>query len=303
MRLTRCSSQESESRSQTAKQGLNGSPMPAVERPRSKAWVLWFLMAVFLQTPSGLAQAKTEDKPAPKPPAAKAAPTPDVEIVQKVFEIKHADVERLAQVLNVFGGYISPNRELRVIGVRVPQGVLPAVEESIRRLDVPPPAPQNVELTAYQLLASDQETSDSSIPSDLEAVIKQLKATFSYKGFRSLDTVVVRSRNNQEGQVKGVARLTPSDRSYPVNYTFGYKAASILSDERGRSVRVDGLRLNAQVPVGRQVGDGRTDYHYTEAGFVTDVDIREGQKVVVGKATVDGSNQALILVITAKVLD
>ena len=40
-----------------------------------------------------------------------------------------------------------------------------------------------------------------------------------------------------------------------------------------------------------------------DAGFGTDVDVREGQKVVVGKAAVGGTNSALILVITAKVLE
>jgi hypothetical protein len=35
----------------------------------------------------------------------------------------------------------------------------------------------------------------------------------------------------------------------------------------------------------------------------TNIDIREGQKVVVGKANIDGSNAALILVVTVKIVE
>ncbi len=45
------------------------------------------------------------------------------------------------------------------------------------------------------------------------------------------------------------------------------------------------------------------DIEALDAGFGTDVDVREGQKVVVGKAAIGGTNSALILVITAKVLE
>ncbi|HVN83075.1 MAG TPA: hypothetical protein VMW38_29095 [Terriglobia bacterium] len=42
---------------------------------------------------------------------------------------------------------------------------------------------------------------------------------------------------------------------------------------------------------------------YIDTGINTDLDVREGQKVVVGKATVDNSNNALFLVLTARVVD
>ncbi len=119
------------------------------------------------------------------------------QLVQKVFAIKHADVEAIARTLSIFPVPVHPNRELRVIGVSAPAAVMSTIEETIRRLDVPPPAPQNVELTVYLLLASDQEASASSVPAELESVVKQLKTTFAFKGFRTIDTLVVRSRDKQ----------------------------------------------------------------------------------------------------------
>jgi len=46
-----------------------------------------------------------------------------------------------------------------------------------------------------------------------------------------------------------------------------------------------------------------TIHQYIDTGIATDVDIREGQKVVVGKANMDGSDRASIVVLTAKVVD
>jgi hypothetical protein len=39
------------------------------------------------------------------------------------------------------------------------------------------------------------------------------------------------------------------------------------------------------------------------SGIRTDVDVREGQKVVVGKSNISGSVDALILIVTAKVVE
>jgi len=272
-------------------------------------------MLVFAATPGLLAQVKKVDKPTEQPASTKPQATAErQQHVQKVFAIKHADVEAIARTLRIFPVPVDANRELRVIGVSAPPALLPTIEEIIRRLDVPPPTPQNVELTVYLLLASDQEA--GSVAPELEAVVKQLKTTFAFKGFRTIDTLVVRSRDKQAADVKGLAKVQ-EDNPRVSTYSLAYRAASILPDEKGRSIRLDGLRFNARIVVKTQWEGPRLptaqdapaataqgfafDSH--DAGFGTDVDIREGQKVVVGKAAVGGTNTALILVITAKVLE
>ena len=247
--------------------------------------------------------AQTQRQPSARSTEPQAQPaTKQEQLVQRVFAIKHADVEAIARTLGVFPYYIQPNRELRVIGVRAPAAIMPTIEDTIRRLDVPPIAPRNVELTVYLLLASEHE--GGSVAPELEGVVKQLKATFAFKGFRTIDTLVVRSRDKQSADVKGLARFD-NDIPNPSTYGFGYKAASILSDEKGRSIRLDGLRFNAGIVVKRQSEAASSVFGYDalDAGFGTDVDVREGQKVVVGKAAIGGTNSALILVITAKVLE
>lgn len=249
------------------------------------------------------ANAQTQRQPSARSTEPQVQPVinPPERLDQKVFAIKHADVDAIARTLRIFTSGVDANRELRVIGIRAPAALMPTIESTIRRLDVPPPTPQNVELTVYLLLASDQEP--GAMPPELEGVVKQLKTTFTFKGFRTIDTLVVRSRDKQGADVKGLAKFD-TDIPNPSTYGFAYRAASILSDEKGRSIRLDGLRFSARIVVKKQSEvSSVVGYDALDAGFGTDVDVREGQKVVVGKAAIGGTNSALILVITAKVLE
>ena len=54
---------------------------------------------------------------------------------------------------------------------------------------------------------------------ELESVVKQLKTTFGFKGFRTIDTLVVRSRDKQGADVKGLAKFDP-DIPNPSTYSF-----------------------------------------------------------------------------------
>ena len=42
---------------------------------------------------------------------------------------------------------------------------------------------------------------------------------------------------------------------------------------------------------------------FTTAGFNADIDVREGQKIVVGKSNFDGADGTFFLIVTAKVVD
>jgi hypothetical protein len=246
------------------------------------------------------AQTQPEQQPSTKTEEESRKPASEKEDVRKIFEIKYQNVDQLADVLRIFGIPIRPNIILRVISVMGPREVVGAVEEAIKRLDVPLPTVKNIELTAYLLVASLEQGGSKSTPSELEAVVKQLRGTFSYQGFRLLDTLVVRFRDGASAAVNGVAPKA-SEHDRPSIYKFSFTQASLASDGTSRTVRINQLRLGAEVPV--KIGPGPDSFSTIESVITTNVDVREGQKVVVGKATIDGSNNALFLVLTAKVLD
>jgi hypothetical protein len=150
------------------------------------------------------------------------------------------------------------------------------------------------------IIASAQASSAASLPPDLDPVVKQLKTIFNYKGFRLLESFVLRSRDGEHGGTNGF--LPPLENVPPgnkISYGFQYNRVSIEGVDNARVAHFDQLRLNMKVPVATSNGTTGVD-----AGISTDVDVPEGKKVVVGKTSaLEGADGALILVISAKVVD
>jgi hypothetical protein len=138
----------------------------------------------------------------------------------KIFQVKYANVNQLARVFNAFGAIINADSGLNVISVRAPKEVLAAIEESIQRLDVPPAASKNIDLTAYLLIGSTREPATDNPPAELDPVVKQLKAVFNYKGFRLLDTLVMRVREQTGGDVHGSVASPVNDVRHRYRMTF-----------------------------------------------------------------------------------
>jgi len=207
----------------------------------------------------------------------------------KLFQVKYADVYQLANLFRAFGAVVQPEGGLKVISVRAPKEVLAAIEESLQRLDIPQAPAKNVQLEAYLLTASSQGPS-ANMPGDLEPVIKQLKSVFNYQGFRLLGTLSWRGRDGTGGVVSGLLPSISSDSGKSTSYTLKIGKVGIASEDKQPSIRMNDLMLELK---------GAPQY----AVMSTSIDAKEGQKVVVGKANIDNADNALVLVLTAKVID
>jgi hypothetical protein len=231
---------------------------------------------------------KKTDEPAP------AANTEAQHWPVKLFLVKYANVNHLANLFRAFGATAQPDEDLKAISVRAPKEVLAAIEESLQRLDVPQVPAKNVQLEAYLLTASGQGSSVN-IPGDLEPVIKQLKSVFNYQGFRLLGTLSWRGRDGAGGIVTGLLPSASSDSGQSTFYTFKINRVGITSEGQQPSIRINDLVLQLDFTV----KGGGTQH----AAINTSIDVHEGQKVVVGKANIDNADSALILVLTAKVIE
>jgi hypothetical protein len=212
----------------------------------------------------------------------------------KLFQVKYADVYQLANLFRAFGAVVQPEGGLKVISVRAPKEVLAAIEESLQRLDVPQVPAKNVQLEAYLLTASGQGSS-ANIPGELEPVIKQLKSVFNYQGFRLLGTLSWRGRDGTGGDVDGLLPSVSSDSAQPTLYSFRIHSVAITSEGKEPTIRINDLTLQLHFML-------KNNANY-EARINTSVDAREGQKVVVGKANIDNADSALVLILTAKVVE
>jgi hypothetical protein len=225
------------------------------------------------------------------------------ETVRKFVPLKHVSAVSVAELLSVFGQRVVPHESLRMIAISGPPEVIKAMEELIAKVDVPKAAPKNVELTAHLLVGSEQGPS-AALPTAIQPVIKQIQSLFTYKSFRLLDTMIARVREaegnmrygaNASGAIDGPGEGPKGHSQLRVGWV------DILPSETERVVRINNLAINVSIPNGY---DAKNNVRYLQTGIDTSVDVKEGQKVVVGKANVAGTqDQALIVVLTAKVLD
>jgi hypothetical protein len=223
--------------------------------------------------------------------------------VQRVVTIKNGNLKGIWNTLKELaptnGMVISASDSDHLI-LSGPKDAVAGFEEIIKQLDVPPIIKKDVETTVYMIIASAQAANATSLPPDLDPVVKQLKNIFNYKGFRLLESFVLRSRDGENGETNGflppLESLPPGNK---ISYQFQYNEVSIDGGDNARVAHFHHLRLAIRVPVA--TGNGTTK---EDASIATDIDVPEGKKVVVGKTSaLEGSDGALILVISAKVVD
>jgi hypothetical protein len=253
------------------------------------------ILAVLIMLALPLA-AQEEKKADPAQPTRVAQPG-----VQKLFILKYADVNQVSQLLNVFTGSVRPNPAMHALAVTATAEAMSAIEDAIKRLDVPSSAPQNVEIMAYFLIGftdsqkASQDVVGSDPPKELESTVAQLKSAFNYRTYKLMEALPIRTRSGQRidastagGAVKVAER--------PVSIITQFHVDSVSADSDGR-IRLNSLRVSQRVPTAASNGNLNT----TDIGITTDVDMKEGQKVVVGKNGLS-PDEAIFLVLSARVV-
>jgi len=223
------------------------------------------------------------------------APPPHT--VQKLFVLKYADSENVRSLLQVFHAGIDSNRDMRVLAVNATPETMAAIEDAIKHLDVPSAGPTNVDLTVYLVVGHEGESpaGSGSVPKDLDSVVTQLKNAFAFKNYSLLDVLALRTRTGQQASTTSSGgAIQVNGGSQPVTTRFRINTASISSD--GATVHINRLDASIHLPVSSGSG-----FSYQDLGLATDMDIKEGQKVVIGRLGIS-KDQALFLVMTVKIV-
>ena len=226
---------------------------------------------------------------------------------QSVIEVKHGEVVALANLLRSLAPprtSVSPHPDLQLISIGTydPEFVKLA-DEIVQRYDVArkieTTAPvRDIELTAYILVASPHGTAGDALPAGLEGVAKQLQSVFGYRDLRLLDTALIRSHEGHAGEMSGnVPGLTAGAKNPPV-YQLRFKNASVRQSEGHAVIDLNEFRFGFRVPWENEQGGT----NWSDLGFNTDLSIGDSQKVVVGKSRIGNADQALILVLSARVV-
>lgn len=206
---------------------------------------------------------------------------------------------------------------LRAIAIRGKAADVASVERAIHELDAfnsssqPASTNRDVEITAYVIGGSAEPIQGASeITGDaLVPVVKQLRKIFPYSHYQLLSTILMRSAQDAKARTEGMMKSLTStpEFSRPSTYTMNYDSASFLQDPTP-AIHLANFHFDARVPYLMSSGSRKdntyvtTQYESMSVAIQTDVDLREEQKVVVGKANVSDSDTCFFLVLTARVV-
>lgn len=220
----------------------------------------------------------------------------------KVFEVKYRDADSLAMVVRHLGsGFkgasISASSEFKTITVRDFPENLATMEEALKRLDTPAAPRPNIELHMYMLIASDTSAyvagPNAQIPSELKDVVTQLRETLRYRNYELATSIVQRLAESTRGfHGSGTAEVSGVDSTavtMPLPYQYLINTVSVVLNATGApTVQIREFAFTAQTEKER-------------AEVQTALNLRDGEKVVVGTATI--RNRALVIVLIAKLVN
>jgi hypothetical protein len=230
-----------------------------------------------------------------------AQPKEPEKVTTKLIHLKYADPEQMRRLVMMSNSRYnaSVNPELRVLSLSGTEAEIAAAEALIKPYDVPP---KNIEMVAYFVIGTNQPAPNAPpVPADIRDVIGQLKNTFNFKEYSMLDTLTLRSRVGRFAQTTGILNTATPPRLSQ----FSVGNAHISEDG---TIRIDRMHAGLRIPIpGRSAGAGKPgeptrEIEYMNTGIDQDIDVKEGQKVVVGRASLEGPEKALFIILTAKVI-
>jgi type II secretory pathway component GspD/PulD (secretin) len=247
--------------------------------------ILIFVAAVLAQQPN----------PAPEKP--KDDFVTERQFKNKIFEVKYREPSSLARVLHQLGsGFkgaaISANNEFNTLTVRDFPENIATIEEAIKRLDTPAPAPSSVQLHMHVLLASNRSAPApiGEIPAELKDVITELRGTLTYRNYELVTSVLQRlTETNRSLNGNGLAQVPGSQSgTTTAQYEYYVSQLSFAPNASGtQAIQIQDFIFNLQ-------GEG------IRGRVQTALNLRDGEKVVVGTATIN--DRALIVVLIPKIV-
>ena len=222
-------------------------------------------------------QAAKAPNPAASAPATANATQPSDAWSTKTFDLKYVDPEQVRRVFVGQSHVMNADREMKLLTVRGSAAFLKEVEDTIKRLDVPPPTPANTEITVYLLATAPQAPTGTALPKELSALEKELPAKLA-------DMQMFRVREGQTGEATGVA---PAAGSPAVSLSrIRVDSTAVNPGAKGDIVSLNGLRVWINIPP----ADGGTSppkTAKTEPDVAADIDLAPNEAVVVAKVGVD----------------
>jgi hypothetical protein len=173
------------------------------------------------------------------------------------------------------------------------------------------PDDANLETQLYLIVGTNQDVDEPRLPALLDPVIKQLRASLPFKNYRLAATLINRVKNEGRlelsfiggplaSQAVAASPTTPSFSQFKVR-----QVKLLRNSENQPVVQMLGFSFGARIPIQSPGGIAASGavtpvLNYENTGIATDISMRESEPVIVGTLNVGPSNDAIILVVSAK---
>jgi hypothetical protein len=198
-------------------------------------------------------------------------------LTSKTFELKYIDPEQIRSVFSGQSYVIQVNRDLKLLTVRGSPAFLKEVEDMIKRLDVAPPIPPDVQISIYLLAAAAQAPTGVALPPELKAIEKELPAKMA-------DMQMLRVRVGQ------AAETTSGEPPAPAAVSLSrvrVESTSVNPSAKGEVVSLNGLKVWINIPSTDPAAAASPKTSKNEPDVSVDLDVVPNQAVVVAKIGVD----------------
>jgi hypothetical protein len=221
----------------------------------------------------------------------------------RIYEPKNLDVSHAMRVAKFVGTVVNctvawEDVPHAIVIRALDPGQLDAAEALLKRFDVPEPkqperqAAPKIDCTVYLIRASSSgsrtEPPTSPVPAELQPAIDEMKRSFGYDRYTLWDSLTVQAGGG--GEMQGI--LAMERTAVPYVYSMSYRSAG---SDGSRDFYLSGFQFSVKMP---------SDFFKDgiETHIKTDVTIREGQKLVLGKLRLlPAENADLFLVLATKV--
>jgi hypothetical protein len=242
----------------------------------------------------------------PARPVRLSAPGP--EMTRKLVEVKHADSGNMAGFLQSYGVQVSESPSPNWILLMGPPDAVAAAEAGMAQVDVPEPPVKNIEVLIYLVKAlqtADAAPSAKPLPEKIERCVTELRGTFNYGAYELVDTIMLRCRDR--GSVNGSGFLPGNESNLYALCQIRIGEVSAQATGTAPVIRLEELTLGANIQVGeRPAGDPAPPRRSTQSmdvGIKADIDVRDGDCAIAGNTNYLPGEQALFVIVSARVLE
>jgi hypothetical protein len=227
-------------------------------------------------------------------------------LVTKVYEIKHRKAEDIAPLLigmnvELLNGTI--NREFNTITVRANSEGHAAVEELIKKYDIPR---MTIEFQFFLIRAAISGGAlKDGLPEKVQKVIKEIAGLTKYKSFEVIDSPFILVQEDSQASLTGNGAY-----DYGIQFHVQKGVSAGAGEAKNRQVRIDRFQIKFSdlkaLAEDRKNASAKAITSSYSQSLDTSFNIAENETVAIGASQIDAgastSGFAVITVVTAKII-